>query len=68
MELFLLVQQLPLSLDHHPVCPRVLLHEQLSVLRHQPSFRRTVAANQATDHPITGFALDTSTSATLPGI
>ena len=42
---------LSLPLDHQPVCLRLLLHEQLSVLHHQPHFRQTVAANQATDHP-----------------
>ena len=51
VELFLLVQQLPLFLDHHPVNPRILPHDHLSVLPHRPNFRETVAANQATDHP-----------------
>ena len=37
VKLFVLVQQLLLSLDHHPVCP-------------QPNFRQTVAASQVTDH------------------
>ena len=31
--------------------PRILLHDQLSVLPHRPNFRQTVATNQATDHP-----------------
>ena len=50
VELFLLVQQLPLFLGHHPVHPRILPHDQLSVLPHRPNCRQTVAANQATDH------------------
>ena len=50
VELFLLVQQLPLFLGHHPACPRTLPHDHLSVLPHRPNFRQTVAANQATDH------------------
>ena len=48
VELFLRVQQLPLFFGHHPVYPRILPHDHLSVL---PNFRQTVAANQATDHP-----------------
>ena len=42
-----------LFLDHHPVRPRVFLHEQ------------TVAANQPTDHPSQDFELDMFTSAAL---
>ena len=52
-----------LSVDH-PVCPRVLLRAQLSVLHHQPTFvKRLQPIKQR--FTLTGFALDISTSATL---